>query len=352
MRWRKRFYSIRRPNLSEECVIVCTEVRIAGSLHFRKLNMLVSRLPCLPLLIIFLNKKHFCCALYHVVPHLPAPKTRTPASTYCSWKSSLMLLLPSPTMKFWRRSEQKYIPRIRMYTLSRQAQPLPPPIRKRLIMHLFIKKMLEGLCWCSSKDFLIPSYLEIYTLHALTKIIGIIVFHTKSLQLITKVLHLNTVTRMKLPRFRPSCSVSRHWRLLAVACSLTSLKVSHAFLGSVMPPTYIWGRILSATDTVIACIAPPDQKKMKMASYSPHPPVYLKQLSNIPGPSRRTLPLHSNLHNFREWTAHNRQARHYFLMQKKKNLTIWFWRRIHVHGILSRYYFQRHCSSVILCVYS
>ena len=155
-----------------------------------------------------------------------------------------MLLLPSPTMKFWRRSEQKYIPRIRMYTLSRQAQPLPPPIRKRLIMHLFIKKMLEGLCWCSSKDFLIPSYLEIYTLHALTKIIGIIVFHTKSLQLITKVLHLNRVTRMKLPRFRPSSSVSRHCRLLAVACSLTSLKVSHAFLGSVMPP-YMGAHLIS-----------------------------------------------------------------------------------------------------------
>ena len=59
---------------------------------------------------------------------------------------------------------------------------------------------------------------------------------------------------------------------------------------------------------MIACIAPPDQKKMKMASYSPHPPVYLQQLSNIPGPSRRTLPLHSNLHNFRHVGVNGTQS--------------------------------------------
>ncbi|CAA2999424.1 Hypothetical predicted protein, partial [Olea europaea subsp. europaea] len=34
-----------------------------------------------------------------------------------------------------------------------------------------------------------------------------------------------------------------------------------------------------------------------MASYSPHPPICLKQLSNIPDPSR-TLALYSNLHKF------------------------------------------------------
>jgi len=55
-----------------------------------------------------------------------------------------MLLLPSPTMKFLRRSEQKYIPRIRIYTLSRQAQPVHPPIRIRLLMHLCIKKIRKG----------------------------------------------------------------------------------------------------------------------------------------------------------------------------------------------------------------
>ena len=41
------------------------------------------------------------------------------------------------------------------------------------------------------------------SLHDLTKITGVIVFHTKSLQLITKVLYLNTVTR-KSPNYPAS----------------------------------------------------------------------------------------------------------------------------------------------------
>jgi len=61
---------------------------------------------------------------------------------------------------------------------------------------------------------------------------------------------------------------------------------------------------------------------MKMASYSPHPPVYLQQLSNIPGPSRRTLPLHSNLHNFRHVGVNGTQSTSQTLFPnaKKKEL--------------------------------
>lgn len=99
-------------------------------------------------------------------------------------------------------------------------------------------------------------------------------------------------------------------------------KDSHAFLGSVMP--HIWGRISSATDTMIACIALPDQNNMKIASYSPHPPVHLphhSKLSNIPGPSRSTLPLHSNLQNFRIGVNGTQLTSQTLFPMQKKNLT-------------------------------
>lgn len=106
---------------------------------------------------------------------------------------------------------------------------------------------------------------------------------------------------------------------------------------------------------MIACIALPDQNNMKIASYSPHPPVHLphhSKLSNIPGPSRSTLPLHSNWNHFRHVGVNGTQSTSQTLFPMQKNFTIWFWRRIHVHGIFSISYFQRHCSSELLCVYS
>lgn len=83
------------------------------------------------------------------------------------------------------------------------------------------------------------------------------------------------------------------------------------------------GRISSATDTMIACIALPDQNKTKIASYSPHPPVHLphhSKFSIIPGPSRSTLPLHSNWRNFRHVGVNGTQStsQTFFPMQNQR----------------------------------
>lgn len=192
----------------------------------------------------------------------------------------------------------------------------------------------------------IPSYFQIYTLHDLTKIIGIIVFHTKSPQLITKVLHLNTVTRKSL-----NYPASGHL--------VQSPGTDAYFLGSVMPP-YMGALMISYRhyERMHSPTRPEQhQNSFLLATSSGSPSAPLKIIQHS-WPIKKHFTSSLQLKSFSPcWVGVNgtqSTSQTFFPMKKKKNLTILFWRRmrIHVHGRTSISDFQRHCSSELLRVYS